>query len=421
MPRTKETRSFSGSIFRREIKKDGKSIVVWDARKRYKNAIGENKEKFKRCRSQKEANTALTNFQNEINDELSGIVEEKANPQQKTFLDLTKYFRDEYLIEAKIVDGRIIEGYRQNIQKLSNQIADFELFFGALPLPDLNYELIRKYKIAVASNPQKHKYIDRVPKTATVNRRLAMLRRILNVGVQLGWITHNPFVAGKSLIETRAETHRKRILTFDEEAALLDACLADTVIETTRKDKSWTMTFEAPRAHLYLILILALDTGMRKGEIFALRRNQVDLEKFVITLDAAQTKSFKSRTIPVTDRLARHLKERFDKNPMNGNDFVFGGIKYCRRSFNSVLKTAQITDVVFHSLRHTAITWMDLAGVSEMVKKNIVGHSTGDVHQDYHNSSENVLDDAREKMNAFRRKIDDSILRKKMRVVGHSA
>lgn len=70
MPRTKETRSFSGSIFKRETVKDGKTIVVFDARKRYKTASGENKEKFKRCSSQKEANAALVNFQNEITFEL---------------------------------------------------------------------------------------------------------------------------------------------------------------------------------------------------------------------------------------------------------------------------------------------------------------------------------------------------------------
>src|ERR1700709_2402651 len=66
MPRTKETRNYSGSIFRREVSKDGMKITVFDARKRYRSASGENKEKFKRCRSQKEANAALINFENEI-------------------------------------------------------------------------------------------------------------------------------------------------------------------------------------------------------------------------------------------------------------------------------------------------------------------------------------------------------------------
>ncbi len=70
MPRTKETRNSSGSIFKREVSKDGKTVVVFDARKRYTTANVENKEKFRRCRSQKEANAALINFSNEIAVEL---------------------------------------------------------------------------------------------------------------------------------------------------------------------------------------------------------------------------------------------------------------------------------------------------------------------------------------------------------------
>jgi integrase len=50
------------------------------------------------------------------------------------------------------------------------------------------------------------------------------------------------------------------------------------------------MTLEAPHAHLYLIIVLAPDTAMRKGEIFALRGKQVDLDNLTITLDASQTK-----------------------------------------------------------------------------------------------------------------------------------
>lgn len=72
MPR-KETRNYSGSIFRREVKKDGKTITVFDARKRFTTLSGENKEKFKRCRSKSEAQTALINFQNEIDSELKTI------------------------------------------------------------------------------------------------------------------------------------------------------------------------------------------------------------------------------------------------------------------------------------------------------------------------------------------------------------
>lgn len=74
--REKQTRNHSGSIFKRTIKRDGKTIVVFDARKRYKNRKGESKEKFRRCASSAEASAALVEFQNEINAELKVLTDE---------------------------------------------------------------------------------------------------------------------------------------------------------------------------------------------------------------------------------------------------------------------------------------------------------------------------------------------------------
>src|SRR5437762_1424962 len=82
----------------------------------------------------------------------------------------------------------------------------------------------------------------------TVNRELGVLRRVLNVALANGWIHRSPFTMGKSLISVGDEKPRERILTLEEEARLLAAC-------------------EGPRAHLRAILICALDTGMRRGEL----------------------------------------------------------------------------------------------------------------------------------------------------------
>jgi len=95
---------------------------------------------------------------------------------------------------------------------------------------------------------------------ASVNRELSLLRRMLNVAQREGWILRSPFAAGDSLISSADENKRERILTREEESKLLAAC--DT----------------PQRAHLKAILICALDTGMRQGEIFSLRWRDVDLE-----------------------------------------------------------------------------------------------------------------------------------------------
>jgi integrase len=57
------------------------------------------------------------------------------------------------------------------------------------------------------------------------------------------------------------------------------------------------------RQHLRPIIVCALDTGMRQGEIFSLRWREVDFDNSVITVDAFNTKTMRSRTNSLTTRL----------------------------------------------------------------------------------------------------------------------
>ena len=72
---------------------------------------------------------------------------------------------------------------------------------------------------------------------------------MLNFALQNDWIIQNPFTKIKGIIAQSAEAERERVLSFEEENRLLAVC----------KDQ---------RAHLRPMLICALDTAMRRGEIF---------------------------------------------------------------------------------------------------------------------------------------------------------
>jgi len=60
--------------------------------------------------------------------------------------------------------------------------------------------------------------------------------------------------------------------------------------------------------HLRPILICALDSGMRRGEIFGLKWSDVDFEECVLTIRAFNTKSMKERQVSLTTRLALELE-----------------------------------------------------------------------------------------------------------------
>lgn len=140
---------------------------------------------------------------------------------------------------------------------------------------------------------------------------------------------------GKSLISVGDEKPRERILTREEEERLLAACTG------------W-------RAHLRPIIICALDTGMRRGELFKLKWADVDFENKLITIRAFNTKTMRQRQIGMTKRLARELAVLYAKN--TNPDALLFGIGSTKGAWNKVRRQAGVMDLRFHDLRHTYAT-----------------------------------------------------------------
>src|SRR4030095_14502100 len=84
------------------------------------------------------------------------------------------------------------------------------------------------------------------------------------------------------------ERRRERTLSRMEESRLFALCVGR-------------------RAHFRVILVCALDTGMRRGEMFSLRWGSVDFSGRAIHIEALNTKTLRSRTVPMTERLHAEL------------------------------------------------------------------------------------------------------------------
>ena len=124
------------------------------------------------------------------------------------------------------------------------------------------------------------------------------------------------------------------------------------------------------------ILICALNTGMRRGEILNLTWKCTDLRNKYITL--IETKSGKMRKIPISSTLLQELlvlnnnrrSEYVFVNPDTGKPYVD-----VKRSFKSLCDTANITGLRFHDLRYTAATRMVASGIDLVTVKKILGHA----------------------------------------------
>jgi integrase len=124
---------------------------------------------------------------------------------------------------------------------------------------------------------------------ASINRTLGLLRHMLNWAVGREYLDRTPFRRGTEvLIRMELEDNkRRRRISEEEEGALL--------------------TVASP--HLRSMIIAALDTGMRRGEMLALRFADIDWKRRMITLRGATTKSRRTRMMPIgTARLLAVLE-----------------------------------------------------------------------------------------------------------------
>jgi integrase len=138
----------------------------------------------------------------------------------------------------------------------------------------------------------------------------------------------------------------------------------------------------------YLTPLFVTDhfTGVRRGELLAIKWSQVDWEQGFITLNAEDTKSGYTRVIPILDGDMRTWLE-WSRDHANGSPRVFHNdgepIKDFRGAWSSACKSAGVPDLKFHDLRRTAVRNMRRAGVPQVVRMRITGHRTDSMERRY--------------------------------------
>lgn len=282
--------------------------------------------------------------------ELTGTHGRSAAHEGACFADLAAYYAGIYLKPAEYRDDRKIAGLR-GLASANSRLELLIEFFGPRKLRSITYGDLFRFKEHRLDTPTVRGAARAI---ASVHRELELLRRMFAIAVREGWLLQNPFATGDSLISKADEKRRERILTIDEERRLLAAA-------------------ERPgREHLRPILICAIDTGMRAGEMLKLRWADVDLFARTILIRAFNTKTLQARQIHMTDRLHLELAALAAKS--NGPDsLVFGVATNVKRSFTSARREAGLEGLRFHDLRHTAATRL-CSGLSLPEVGRILGH-----------------------------------------------
>lgn len=202
------------------------------------------------------------------------------------------------------------------------------------------------------------------PSKAQMNRERQFISSVLGMAMRWGLIDRNVVQDVKKLREDNA---RDRVLSPDEEAKILGQL----------------------QGCLHPIVVVAVNTGMRLGEILGLRWSEIDRKDGEAVLGGfmrigAESKGHRPRHVPINVAVKAVLDAQRPVATDDGfSPYVFVSrlkrsfsVRWLSNAFAAAAKRANVEGVSFHTLRHTAVSRMVAAGVPDRIIMKIVGHTT---------------------------------------------
>ena len=345
--------------------------------------------------------SSASDLRNKLTDDVKKSHGQMQTGEKMIFSQLSDICEKVFYKPAVIVEGRKIAGLR-SIVSVKGYLIHLKEFFGKRRIVEITTESLEDYKLWRLKTDSK--LLGRPVKITSVNRELSAMRKIMRFAYGKGWIMRDIFFNAR-VIDTSSELERHRLLSLDEEKRLLQNCFGEREITYKRKKKNdpanveeITATISVDNPHLKGMIILALDSGMRRGEIFKLRWQDIDLDNNLIRIVGTHTKTERERIAPLSQRAKDEL-ENLRSISEGENPFPFSDIK---RSFATAKRLAKIEDLHFHDLRRTAITrWMQ-QGTSLAFAGKFAGHSQLQTTMKHYTATDSdMIQEMNERINAF--------------------
>jgi integrase len=331
-------------------------VVYWNNGKKIFEKVGSISEGYS-------AKTAAGIRGDRIRDKRHGV----ELPRQKKKIPLFKDLAGKYLKWAetnRARAGREDKSYYQNHlaerfdNKRLNEISSFDL-------ERMKSELLKK-GLAPAS----------------VKHCLVLFRQMVNKANAWGLYSGENPIKGVKL--PSLQNQRERFLSYEEADRLLKELAG-----VSRK--------------VHDMALLSLQTGMRAGEVFNLKGQDIDLENSLLSV--MDPKNKQSRKVYLTPTLSAILKDRIPDNPEGYvfKDRLHGGqIQFISQTFRKTVKRLEfnkgVTDrrqlVNFHTLRHTFASWLALQGTPILTISQLLGHKSLAMTQRYSHLSPDHKKDA---------------------------
>lgn len=249
--------------------------------------------------------------------------------------------------------------------------------FLKLPLEEINAKRIESWRSQRRAEEMK---------PATINRYINCLKGAMSRAVDWGYIdSHNL----SKVKQYQVDQGVVRYLSDDETKRLAEAI--ENRNERYRNERDSANKFREARGYHLLpslrymryvdclepVIIMAMNTGMRKGEIFSLKWSDINLEQRQLVVQADNSKSGKHRVIPLNSKVMSMLE---DWTKQSLSIYVFEGeegkpITDIKKSFSAILDDAKITNFRFHDFRHHFASRLVMAGQDLNTVRELLGHA----------------------------------------------
>lgn len=274
--------------------------------------------------------------------------------------------------------GFLLAIQNPNTQKrYTSSVRNLIASFGNVKLSDITVGTIEDFK---------EKRLSAGVRTATVNRDLAVLRRMMKLAERKLLVNESPF-RDVEFLEERQQRRRPHILSFEEEEQLLAAAVP----------------------HIRALAVLILETGMRsRREALSLRWNDIDFVNELICVRESKTIAGE-RNIPMSGRCKAELVRWRNLIGPDFSAYVFPNthhpekpLKDLRGSWASTLKKAGIPYFWLYDLRHTLASRLSQAGVSPIFVAQIIGHANTSILSTYARAVDEYRRDAIHRLEILR-------------------
>lgn len=304
------------------------------------------------------------------------------DPQQQKKLARAEQERVKHEVLGSFIDNKyrawVLTHQRRGDETLKLLKRNFEYLYGKQMTAITAWELQRW-----RAERGKVKY-----KAATINRAVTTLKALLNKAVEWGVTNINPLQSVKPMkIDNKS---RVRYLKPNEEAALREALDAREMYLRLGRESgnSWRQARAYPQMpsinehfadYLKPMILLTLNTGLRRGELFKLKWTDLDMQKKILTVEGDQAKSGHTRHVLLNTEAVTILESwkrqsetvHVFSSPVTGAPF-----NNISNAWASLRNRATLVDFRFHDIRHTFASKLIMTEVDLYTVKELLGHST---------------------------------------------